>query len=90
MRQHWALLLTGLAGLAFFVRDRFRRAAAWHPRLAAVPALLTLLLAGVFVEQAKKDGESVHAAARICFAGHGGQTVMSSAVQAAVVDSRAE
>jgi class 3 adenylate cyclase len=32
-------------------------------------------------------GLSVHAAARICFAGHGGQTVMSSAVQAAVVDS---
>jgi class 3 adenylate cyclase len=32
-------------------------------------------------------GLSVHAAARICFAGHGGQTVMSSAVQSAVVDS---
>ena len=29
-------------------------------------------------------GLSVHAAARICFAGHGGQTVMSSAVHAAV------
>ena len=32
-------------------------------------------------------GLSVHAAARICFAAHGGQTVMSSAVQAAVADS---
>ena len=32
-------------------------------------------------------GLSVHAAARICFAGHGGQIVMSSAVRAAVVDS---
>ena len=32
-------------------------------------------------------GLSVHAAARICFAAHGGQTVMSSAVRAAVLDS---
>jgi class 3 adenylate cyclase len=32
-------------------------------------------------------GLSVHAAARICFAGHGGQIVMSSAVRAAVIDS---
>ena len=32
-------------------------------------------------------GLSVHAAARICFAAHGGQTVMSSAVHAAVRDS---
>jgi class 3 adenylate cyclase len=32
-------------------------------------------------------GLSVHAAARICFAGHGGQIVMSSAVRSAVVDS---
>ena len=32
-------------------------------------------------------GISVHAAARICFAAHGGQIVMSSAVRAAVVDS---
>src|SRR5215210_1324380 len=32
-------------------------------------------------------GLSVHAAARICFAAHGGQTVMSSAVQAALADS---
>jgi class 3 adenylate cyclase len=32
-------------------------------------------------------GLSVHAAARICFAGHGGQIVMSSAVRAAVVES---
>jgi class 3 adenylate cyclase len=32
-------------------------------------------------------GLSVHAAARICFAAHGGQIVMSSAVRAAVVDS---
>ena len=32
-------------------------------------------------------GLSVHAAARICFAAHGGQTVMSSAVHAAVLDS---
>jgi class 3 adenylate cyclase len=35
-------------------------------------------------------GLSVHAAARICFAAHGGQTVMSSAVQAAVADSLPE
>ena len=35
-------------------------------------------------------GLSVHAAARICFAGHGGQIVMSSAVRAAVEDSLAE
>ena len=32
-------------------------------------------------------GLSVHAAARICFAAHGGQTVMSSAVHTAVLDS---
>jgi class 3 adenylate cyclase len=32
-------------------------------------------------------GLSVHAAARICFAGHGGQTVASAAVRTAVVDS---
>ncbi len=32
-------------------------------------------------------GLSVHAAARICFAGHGGQIVMSSTVRAAVIDS---
>jgi len=35
-------------------------------------------------------GLSVHAAARICFAAHGGQIVMSSAVRAAVVDSLAD
>jgi class 3 adenylate cyclase len=32
-------------------------------------------------------GLSVHAAARVCFAAHGGQIVMSSAVRAAVLDS---
>jgi class 3 adenylate cyclase len=32
-------------------------------------------------------GLSVHAAARICFAAHGGQVVMSSAVRAAVLES---
>jgi class 3 adenylate cyclase len=35
-------------------------------------------------------GLSVHAAARICFAAHGGQIVMSSAVRAAVLASLAE
>jgi class 3 adenylate cyclase len=35
-------------------------------------------------------GLSVHAAARICFAAHGGQIVVSSAVRAAVVESLAE
>jgi class 3 adenylate cyclase len=35
-------------------------------------------------------GLSVHAAARICFAAHGGQIVMSSAVRTAVLDSLAE
>jgi class 3 adenylate cyclase len=35
-------------------------------------------------------GLSVHAAARICFAAHGGQIVMSSAVRAAVLESVAE
>jgi class 3 adenylate cyclase len=35
-------------------------------------------------------GLSVHAAARICFAAHGGQIVISSAVRAAVVDSLPE
>ena len=35
-------------------------------------------------------GISVHAAARICFAAHGGQIVMSSAVRAAVSESLAE
>ena len=35
-------------------------------------------------------GLSVHAAARICFAAHGGQIVMSSAVRAAVLDSLAD
>ncbi len=32
-------------------------------------------------------GLSVHAAARICFAGHGGQIIMSSAVRTAFIDS---
>jgi class 3 adenylate cyclase len=35
-------------------------------------------------------GLSVHAAARICFAGHGGQIVMSSAVRSAVIQSLAD
>jgi class 3 adenylate cyclase len=35
-------------------------------------------------------GLSVHAAARICFAGHGGQIVLSAAVRAAVLDSLAD
>ncbi|MEA2332885.1 MAG: hypothetical protein QOH58_3023 [Thermoleophilaceae bacterium] len=35
-------------------------------------------------------GLSIHAAARICFAAHGGQIVMSSAVRAAVLESLAE
>jgi class 3 adenylate cyclase len=35
-------------------------------------------------------GLSVHAAARICFAAHGGQIVMSSAVRSAVLESLAE
>jgi class 3 adenylate cyclase len=35
-------------------------------------------------------GLSVHAAARICFAAHGGQIVVSSAVRGAVVDSLVE
>ena len=33
-------------------------------------------------------GLSVHAAARICFAAHGGQIIMSSAVQAAILEPR--
>ena len=35
-------------------------------------------------------GLPVHAAARICFAAHGGQIVMSSAVRAAVLESLAD
>jgi class 3 adenylate cyclase len=35
-------------------------------------------------------GLSVHAAARICFAAHGGQIVMSSAVRTAVLESLAD
>jgi class 3 adenylate cyclase len=35
-------------------------------------------------------GLSIHAAARICFAAHGGQIVLSSAVRTAVVDSLPE
>src|SRR5256886_16711601 len=35
-------------------------------------------------------GLSVHAAARICFAAHGGQIVMSSAVRSAVLTSLAD
>jgi class 3 adenylate cyclase len=35
-------------------------------------------------------GLSVHAAARICFAAHGGQIVVSSAVRGAVIDSLAD
>ena len=35
-------------------------------------------------------GISVHAAARICFAAHGGQIVMSSAVRSAVLESLPE
>ena len=35
-------------------------------------------------------GLSVHAAARICFAAHGRQIILSSAVRAAVIDSLPE
>jgi class 3 adenylate cyclase len=35
-------------------------------------------------------GLSVHKAARICYAAHGGQIVLSSAVRSAVADSLAE
>jgi class 3 adenylate cyclase len=35
-------------------------------------------------------GLSIHAAARICFAAHGGQIVLSSAVRAAVTESLPE
>jgi class 3 adenylate cyclase len=35
-------------------------------------------------------GISVHAAARICYAGHGGQIMVSTAVRAAVIDSLAD
>jgi class 3 adenylate cyclase len=35
-------------------------------------------------------GLSIHTAARICFAGHGGQIVLSSAVRSAVVESLPE
>ena len=38
---------------------------------------------------AGQEGRAVHTAARICNAAHGGQIVLSSAVQAAVADSLA-
>ena len=63
VRRQWPLLLTGLAAGVAFALNR-HRLAAWHPRLIAVPTMLTLLLAGVFVDQARHDARSVHAAAR--------------------------
>ncbi len=62
--EHWLALLGGLAALAFVLRGEWRRDAPWRRRLILIPALLTVLLDIVFVQQAKDDGSTVFSAGR--------------------------
>jgi class 3 adenylate cyclase len=71
------------AGLAI---QRAMRAAAW-PGASDVRLRIGLHRGRPALTDTGYVGLSVHAAARICFAGHGGQIVASAAVRAAVADS---
>jgi class 3 adenylate cyclase len=69
--------------------QRAMRAGAW-PRGVDVRLRIGLHRGRPALTETGYVGISVHAAARICFAAHGGQIVMSSAVRAAVLESLAE
>ena len=71
--------LTQPSGMSLRYASRFGRATC-TPCGCQATALLTSEWVGL----------SVHAAARICFAAHGRQIVMSSAVRAAVIESLAD
>lgn len=63
--DHAPALVTGLVAVAFALRNGRRiGTGGWHPRLGAVPLMLTVLLGAIFVMQARKDGARVFAAAR--------------------------
>jgi class 3 adenylate cyclase len=65
--------------------QRATRAAAW-PEQSTVRLRIGLHRGRPALTETGYVGISVHAAARICFAAHGGQTVMSAAVRGAVLD----
>jgi class 3 adenylate cyclase len=69
--------------------QRAMRDAAW-PRGSDVRLRIGLHRGRPALTDTGYVGLSVHAAARICFAAHGGQIVMSSAVRAAVLESLPE
>ncbi len=62
--MHWLAFAATFVVLAFALRAGRRLAAEWRPRMVAVPLLFTLLLASIFVQQARKDAETVFAADR--------------------------
>jgi class 3 adenylate cyclase len=66
--------------------QRAMRAGAW-PRGSEVRLRIGLHRGRPALTDTGYVGLSVHAAARICFAAHGGQIVLSAAVRAAVLDS---
>jgi class 3 adenylate cyclase len=74
------------AGLAI---QRAVRAGAW-PGATDVRLRIGLHRGRPQLNETGYVGISVHAAARICFAAHGGQIVMSSAVRSALLDSLPE
>jgi len=74
------------AGLAI---QRSMRAAAW-PGGRDVRLRIGLHRGRPQLTETGYVGISVHAAARICFAAHGGQLIMSSAVRSAVLDALPE
>ena len=69
--------------------QRAMRAAAW-PGDADVRLRIGMHRGRPSLTDTGYVGLSVHAAARICFAAHGGQIVMSSSVRNAVIDSLAD
>jgi class 3 adenylate cyclase len=66
--------------------QRAMRAGAW-PGESTVRLRIGLHRGRPALTETGYVGLSVHAAARICFAAHGGQIVMSAAVRAAVLES---
>jgi SAM-dependent methyltransferase len=60
----WLALGAGAVVLFFALRRNWRRSAGWHPRLLAIPGLLTVSLAIIFVQQAREDNRGTHEASR--------------------------
>jgi hypothetical protein len=64
-REHAPALAAGMVVLAVALRQGRRiGTGGWRPRMCAVPLLGSVLLAVVFIMQARKDGTNVFAAAR--------------------------